>query len=604
MKKELPLGRRFQKKIIKATSVAETLVSKSYQTARDKLGDIDDELQITRQVREKGNDFIQVVESKYSIQEPIRQGWKTASKGAKKVHSIVSHAAKESGAYDGLKKTHHAGRSAAEESGLLDQIEKIGAVSEQVYGKSRFFVKPYFPPETSIELLRNTRKELTYISACIMQISPSEAEKLSAQFGSLVTSKIAGLAASGALFSLVSTFGTAGTGTAIASLSGAASTNATLAWLGGLLGGGMMTGAVLTGGISLIVGLGAYKALGSEKRDFESLTEVEQRTVQYCWMLIAIIDDYLKPGNQGLSVLQAKTLLTRTLIPLQQTLIENETAICANLDRKNSVAYRQHVLRDFDPTVIDAFQNFIEERETELRQRTLHYEYILGGVIYALITGSVVDDSIESQLFLDALRRSDPDLENASEADLSRYLSDYSEEQLKGISNNAKGIYHEMMWVEAYNADNKETQAELYGSPNHPGADVSITDVTTGEEVARYQLKATNNVSYINEHYQRYTDIEVIATNEAADRLANVSASGFDNETLSATSNETIDTLSGNTIGDRSVESIGIAGSIASGQELLAMLQGKRDFPDAVRRSIEKTGTAGAATAIAAYLFS
>jgi hypothetical protein len=124
-----------------------------------------------------------------------------------------------------------------------------------------------------------------------MQISPGEAEKLAAQFGTVVASKIAGIAASGALLSLVSSFGTAGTGTAIASLSGAASTSATLAWVGGLLGGGMATGAVLTGGVSIVVGLGAYKALGSERRDFEFLDENEQRVVQYCWMLIAIIDD-------------------------------------------------------------------------------------------------------------------------------------------------------------------------------------------------------------------------------------------------------------------------------------------------------------------------
>jgi hypothetical protein len=62
---------------------------------------------------------------------------------------------------------------------------------------------------------------------------------------------------------LVATFGTAGTGTAIASLSGAAATNATLALIGGGTlaagGGGVAAGTtILTGGTALIViGVGA-----------------------------------------------------------------------------------------------------------------------------------------------------------------------------------------------------------------------------------------------------------------------------------------------------------------------------------------------------------
>jgi hypothetical protein len=582
-------------------------ISRASQIVGKGAGRLDQQYQITDWVRTKGAEASEIwrdVDDEYGIQEKTLPVRTKLSDVVEKTNTRVGHAVRETGAYDAARTALGSVGSVAEESGLLDRIETIGRAAEELYGSSRFVIKPYFLPETPDELLRNTRKELTYISACIMQISPGEAEKLSTQFGALVTSKIAGVAASGALLSLVSTFGTAGTGAAIAGLSGAASANATLAWVGGLLGGGMATGAVLTGGISLIVGLGAYKALGSEKRDFDALDKVEQQIVQYCWMLIAIIDDYLERGSRDFSVLQARTFLNSTLIPLQQMLVENETAICANLDRKNSVAYRHHVLRDFDPTVIDAFQSFIEEREERLREYTLHYEYVIGGVLYALMTRSAVDDSIESQLFLDALRRSDLDLTDASEADLSHYLSDYSEEQLKGISNNAKGIYHELMWVEAYNAENTETQAELYGSPNHPGADVSIFDITTGEEVTRYQLKATNNVTYINEHHERYTDIEVISTNEAADRLDNVTASGFDNETLSAVSDDNIDTLAGSTVGNRSFESAGIALTVATGQELVAMLQGRQEFQGAIGKSIEKTATAGAATAIAAYLFS
>ena len=44
--------------------------------------------------------------------------------------------------------------------------------------------------------------------------------------------------------------------------------------------------------------------------------------------------------------------------------------------------------------------------------------------------------------------------------------------------------------------------------------------------------------------------------------------------------------------------------TIATGQELVEMLHGNKEFPEAVTEVVKKTGTASAATAIAAYLFS
>ena len=84
-----------------------------------------------------------------------------------------------------------------------------------------------------------------------------------------------------------------------------------------------------------------------------------------------------------------------------------------------------------------------QENASGSAEKSVHYQYVIGGVLYALLTRSIVDESPESQLVLDALRRSDRDLTNASEAELSNYLDSYDAEQLKGIANNVKGIYHE-----------------------------------------------------------------------------------------------------------------------------------------------------------------
>lgn len=83
-----------------------------------------------------------------------------------------------------------------------------------------------------------------------------------------------GFAAAGAVTSAVMAFGTASTGTAIASLSGAAATNATLAALGGGAlgtGGGMVLGSTILGattlGVGLLVGGVIFNITGSKLSD-------------------------------------------------------------------------------------------------------------------------------------------------------------------------------------------------------------------------------------------------------------------------------------------------------------------------------------------------
>ncbi len=65
---------------------------------------------------------------------------------------------------------------------------------------------------------------------------------------------------------IATTFGTASTGTAISSLSGAAATNAATAWLGGGAlaagGGGMAAGAAVLTAIPFVGGAVATSAIG------------------------------------------------------------------------------------------------------------------------------------------------------------------------------------------------------------------------------------------------------------------------------------------------------------------------------------------------------
>ena len=83
-----------------------------------------------------------------------------------------------------------------------------------------------------------------------------------------------------------------------------------------------------------------------------------------------------------------------------------------------------------------------------------------------------------------------------------------------------------------------------------------------------------------------------------------VASGGLLNADLTSTTNSSIDTLSSKTLVDRTLESAELTLTIATGRELVEMLQGRKEFPEAAKEALEKAGTATAATAVTAYLFS
>jgi hypothetical protein len=530
--------------------------------------------------------------------EGVGSAWKYSGEKLKQIDDEIH-------LQEGLSKATHAVKQTVldpvdnflGESGVKEKLSAVGSQAENVYGETRRNFKPYFEPNDAEELLRNTRSELVYITSCILQVSREKADNWLGAFGKVLTAKVAGILGTGTLLGLVSTFGTAGTGTAIGSLSGAAATNATLAWVGGLLGGGMATGAILTAGVGLVVGVSAYKLLGSQARSYEELETVDKGIVETTGTLVAIIDEILAKEPVNLTPIEAELFLQQTLIPFSEELIKNADDVCSRLDGKNALAYRQHVLKDFKPVVIDGFQHLIG-------RPGLRAEAIIGGVIYALLSRTALDGSPEQEMVLDALRRSTNGLENASEADLSEYLSSQSPEQLQGIANNVKGIYHEMRWVADYNAKNDDTFARVMEATNHPGYDVEIVDNQTGEVLKSFQHKATDNLSNIREHQERYQDIDVLATSESASRMDGIESSGFSNEELTDSVNFVFDTVGDNTIGDQVFESAGIVGLAAAGREAISVLQGKTEASDAAKATLVDIAQAATATGITAYLFS
>lgn len=152
--------------------------------------------------------------------------------------------------------------------------------------------------------------------------------------------------------------------------------------------------------------------------------------------------------------------------------------------------------------------------------------------VYALHHNMLdVFDTPESQLVLEAIRRSTVDLDdNASIHEIAKYIQKYDEEQLFGIINNIKGIYHEIRFVYEENNDYDEIMAEMFEDTNHPNSDVILINTETGQR-EYVQLKATDDVEYVKEAIDNNPDIRVISTEELAEKMG-IDTSNMSNKEL------------------------------------------------------------------------
>ena len=119
-------------------------------------------------------------------------------------------------------------------------------------------------------------------------------------------------------------------------------------------------------------------------------------------------------------------------------------------------------------------------------------------------------------LLLKAIHDTNPSIDESS-------LFGLTGQELQGAVNTAKGKYFEYLVVEKLNQGQQVgplllepgQQAVLAESMTQPGWDMRIID-EHGAVVEYLQLKATDSVSYIRSALERYPDIEILATDEAA----------------------------------------------------------------------------------------
>ena len=389
------------------------------------------------------------------------------------------------------------------------------------------------------------------------------------------------------IFSIASLLGTASTGTAIGTLSGAAFTSASLAWLGG----SVVMGSMIIGVISIAGGIGAVLGAGwvfknyvyGEKRERSELEKKEQNIIDVCLSLATAFEQESKEGKP-IDSISSKVLYTDALQPLCEDLLKykTETESWTYLSRKR-----------FE----DAVDGLVGVSEY-LKSFSQKYPNVIIGtttaVFLQLLSGNISSLSDNELLVLDALRRSNNSLTEASNKELAEYVQQLEPNQLVGLHNNIKGIYHELRFIDDMNTTDDEYIAEIFQVTNHAGADVRIINTLTGD-VKDVQLKATDYLSYIQKHNAKYEDIEVFATAEVSAQSDVITSTGITNKELNKDVNDVFDELNG--YSDSTVaSSMTIAAMITLAKNAKVLLRGE-SIPTKEKESMIKDGVIAAGIA-------
>lgn len=396
----------------------------------------------------------------------------------------------------------------------------------------------------------------------------------SARIVTALSGKLAAAGTTASLFSIASILGTASTGTAISSLSGAAFNSAALAWIGGsvVTGGWIVLGVAAAGGA--VAYFGSRKLVGKwtgKRRKKKSLDPQEMRFVETCLMLATAFRERANQ-NAVLDPLTAETLHQN----LKHDLLEQLDFCIAKVSDWPELPLMR--LEDCKVDLVELFDSLptAQIHKPSVGRKPTAAAPIVTGVVSATIL-KLMSDTLPSftddeELVLQALRRSNNSLADASELGLSEYVQSLSVEQIAGLKNNVKGIYHELAFQRQENLDGDEYIVELFGDTNHAGTDVRIINVETGD-VSEVQLKATNYASYVREHNEKYENIDVLVTSEIAGSSPDWSSSDFSNADLTADTSSALHKLGHGADADI-VNSMGVAAMVTLAANAKSMLKG------------------------------
>lgn len=166
----------------------------------------------------------------------------------------------------------------------------------------------------------------------------------------------------------------------------------------------------------------------------------------------------------------------------------------------------------------------------------------------------------------EAVRRGYSELNDASPQEIIKYFSLVDDDEVVGHISNIKGIAFEQIVVDALNESG--INACMFDEVNHPVSDIAISDEC--DLIGEFQLKATDDVSYIASTLEDNPDVPIIATSEVAYSFQDYDAgivlnSGVSNEDLTEAVESTLFTSDWSSTSDTLIDSAvdeGLADSV------------------------------------------
>ncbi|HHF5434407.1 hypothetical protein MY579_01055 [Haemophilus influenzae] len=202
-------------------------------------------------------------------------------------------------------------------------------------------------------------------------------EKMTNALTSAVTGSLAGLAASGGAYLGVGALATASTGTAISGLSGAAATNATLAWLGG---GSLASGGLgMAGGMAVMGGLVAGPLLAIGGSIFASKAAEKKEEAYENWKKVEAAAEKLKVVVSKLSAIAAYTKECNSIFKALDEYWANEQLV-----KLQGIASRDVRFKDLS----------LDEKKVVYANYELRY--VLNGLVYEPTMNETGDDVLSS----------------------------------------------------------------------------------------------------------------------------------------------------------------------------------------------------------------
>lgn len=207
----------------------------------------------------------------------------------------------------------------------VKSLEKISKISKNIKSKDRDFMFREYHGETQVISFSRIEETITAGQAAM-----SATKGISTGAGTALGA-----------WALVSTFGTASTGTAITGLSGVAATNATLAWLGGgsiaAGGGGIAVGTAVLGGLVVIPAIatyGVFSHLNANKKINNIAKEINE--------VISFIDQ-IEANLLKMKLLQARS--DELIISVEKARITFEHELKRTLKELNRIVFISRFVR-------------------------------------------------------------------------------------------------------------------------------------------------------------------------------------------------------------------------------------------------------------------